>query len=220
MDEDSLEWKTVATTSLHENRIFRITKKQMRRAADPDHPPADFFVIDSGSWVNIVATTDRDQLVLVEQWRHAVDHPTIEIPGGGIDRGEEPLAAAIRELREETGYESDRWTKLGDIEPNPAIHNNRCYTYLAEGCEKRAETAFDENEHCRVHLIDFDAYEAMIARGEVSHALVVVAIYFERLRRMRAHQDIAPQVGGQSGAKSPRRQGFPTSHTCVSGEEE
>jgi hypothetical protein len=55
--------------------------------------------------------------------------------------------------------------------------------FVAEGCEKRGEPAFDENEHCRVHLIRFADYEAMIGRGEVTHALVVVAMYFERLRR-------------------------------------
>jgi ADP-ribose pyrophosphatase len=185
-DEPTLEWRTVETAELHTNRIFRIERRTMQRVAEPGRAPAEFFVIDSPSWVNVIALTDRDELVLVEQWRHAVDHPTIEIPGGGIDLDEPPLEAAKRELREETGYASDRWSELGNIEPNPAIHKNRCYTFLAEGCEKRGEPAFDENENCRVTLIPFDAYEAMIARGEVTHALVVVAMYFERLRRIRA----------------------------------
>lgn len=177
----TLEWRTESTEELHRNRIFRVLRKKMSR----DRASADFFVIDSASWVNVIALTDRDELVLVEQWRHAVDRPTIEIPGGGIDEEEPPLHAAMRELAEETGYASDRWSMLGEIEPNPAIHTNRCYTFLAQGCEKRGEPHFDENEHCRVHLIPFDAYEAMITRGEVTHALVVVAMYFERLRRIK-----------------------------------
>src|SRR5688572_12364631 len=89
VEELSLEWRIDTVTELHENRIFRIVRRSMRRVAEPDRS-ADFFVIDSASWVNIIALTDRDELVLVEQWRHAVDHPTIEIPGGGIDSDEPP----------------------------------------------------------------------------------------------------------------------------------
>lgn len=182
-DEETLEWRTETVTELHQNRIFRIERRSMKRVAEPDRKPADFFVIDSSSWVNIVALTPDDELVLVEQWRHAVAHPTIEIPGGGIDYGEDPLEGAKRELIEETGYSSDDWIALGVIEPNPAIHSNRCFMFLAKNARKTAETHFDENELCRVSLKKFDEYEQMIARGEVTHALVVVAIYYERLRR-------------------------------------
>jgi 8-oxo-dGTP pyrophosphatase MutT (NUDIX family) len=179
-ERDPLEWSVESVVEMHANRIFRVEKRIMRRAVAP---AADFFVIDSASWVNIIALTADDRLVLVEQWRHAVGHPTVEIPGGGIDPGESPLDAAKRELREETGYEADTWIPLGGIEPNPAIHTNRCHSFTALGAEPRAEQALDENEDCRVLLVPFREYEAMIGRGEVSHALVVVALYYERLRR-------------------------------------
>jgi 8-oxo-dGTP pyrophosphatase MutT (NUDIX family) len=182
-DEETLEWRSETVTEMHQNRIFRIEKRSMRRLAEPDRAPADFFVIDSASWVNIVALTQDDEVVLVEQWRHAVGHPTIEIPGGGIDDGEDPLGGAKRELIEETGYASNDWVALGAIEPNPAIHSNRCFMFLAKNAEKIREPKFDDNEHCRVSLMKFAEYERLIASGGVTHALVVVAMYYERLRR-------------------------------------
>ena len=85
-----------------------------------------FFLIDTRDWVNVIAETTAGELVLVWQFRHGPAAPTLEAPGGAIEPGEEPAVAAVRELREETGFASTQAPVfLGSVNPNPALFSNR-----------------------------------------------------------------------------------------------
>jgi len=174
-------WLSTSRQTIAETRIFDLVKRQMRR--DGDDREADFYFIDAPDWVNVVALTDDDELVLIEQWRHAREHVTLEIPGGTVDPGESPREAAERELAEETGYRARQWARLGDIEPNPAILTNRCHTWLALGATKEQEPDFDGNEHCVTVLRPFSDAMKLVKAGEITHALVVVALTHETMRR-------------------------------------
>ena len=82
----------------------------------------DFFVLDSVNWVNVIAVTPDQQLVMVEQYRHGSNTVELEIPGGMMDPGEtDPVATAVRELREETGYEGENARLLGK-HPSESSH--------------------------------------------------------------------------------------------------
>jgi ADP-ribose pyrophosphatase len=180
-DESPAPWSVEETEELNDGRIFNLLRRRMRR----ERPPAesDFYFLRSPDWVNIVALTDDDELVLVEQFRHGVERLTLEIAGGMVDPGETPREAAERELREETGYVAREWRQIGVIDPNPAIQDNRCHTFLALGAEAREEPSFDGTEECRVVLAPWRDTPRMVADGEICHALVVVALHFETLRR-------------------------------------
>lgn len=143
----------------------------------------DFYILRTNDWVNVVALTDDDDLVLIEQWRQGVLRVTLEIPGGIVDTGEDPLSAAARELAEETGYEAREWRALSSIEPNPAIQDNRCHTFVALGARPTKEQVFDAHEQCRVVLKPWAEAGALMAGGQITHALVAVALYKEQLRR-------------------------------------
>ncbi len=93
--------------------------------------------------MNVIALTDREDVVLIRQYRHGIGEVTLEIPGGLMD-ADEPLAAAKRELLEETGYRAEEWIDLGYVHPNPAIQNNRCYTFLALGAKLAGAQSLDE----------------------------------------------------------------------------
>lgn len=167
-------------------RVFSVRQRRLREALVPPATEAregDFFVIDAPDWVNVVALTPQDALVLIHQWRHGVDHATLEIPGGMVDPGETPAQAAVRELREETGARATRWLKLGAVEPNPAIQSNRCHTYLALHCTLDQPLEPDGNERIHVELLPYAEVPKLLAGGQISHALVIAALAFEGLRR-------------------------------------
>ena len=182
-------WPRLSTEPLADYRIFRVRADRCqspRTGAD-----FDFFVLECADWVNVVALTDDAQVVLVEQYRFGVMRPMIEIPGGVIDPGEDPLTAAARELREETGFVARSIRLLGSVEPNPAIQDNRCFTALAQGCVRVGEPHQEEREDIAVLTRPLADVPRMLASGEISHALVWAAFHHYELDRQGLKADPA-----------------------------
>jgi ADP-ribose pyrophosphatase len=184
-DAAILPWQVSETVEVLNCPVFSVERRKMTEALAPGAETARsglFYAIRPPDWVNVVAILEHDRVVLIEQWRHGVLHPTIEIPGGVIDPGESPETAAARELAEETGYTAHRWTYLGASEPNPAIQSNRCHTYLAEGC-RPGPTRFDANERIRSFALPFEESLAWVKQGRITHALAIVGLTLARLHR-------------------------------------
>lgn len=138
----------------------------------------DFFVIDSVDWVNVVAITPDQQVVMIEQYRHGSNTIELEIPGGLMDPHESsPVEAGIRELREETGYAGENARVLGRIYPNPAIMSNSCFTILVENCRCLHPVELDHSEDLVTRLVPLAEVPRLVADGKINHALVVVALY-------------------------------------------
>jgi len=176
-------WQRLESETLYSCRIFSLRKDRNRSPRDGrDH---DFFVLDSGDWVNIVPITANDEVVLIHQYRHGIDDITLEIPGGMVDPHDpSPLHAARREMQEETGYDSEDIIPLGSIHPNPAIQGNRCHTFLARNVEKHFEPHFDTTEETEVILVPSSQLSELVRQGKITHALVVTAFYwYDLLRR-------------------------------------
>jgi ADP-ribose pyrophosphatase len=165
---------------LGDYRIFRI--RSDRSISPRTHQPHDFFVIDSSNWVNVVATTPDEKLVMIEQYRHGSETVELEIPGGMIDAQDgSPVAAGIRELREETGYAGENSRIIGQIFPNPAIMSNTCFTVLVEHCQCVHPIEFDHGEDLLTRLVPISDLPDLVARGRIQHSLVVVALYYFEL---------------------------------------
>jgi 8-oxo-dGTP pyrophosphatase MutT (NUDIX family) len=168
-------WIQENETCCYENRLFRVL--QRRNRSPLSGKASEFYVVSTHDWVNVVALTRDQRLVMVRQFRHGTKRVTLEIPGGAVDEGEDALAAAKRELREETGYASDRWIRLGLVEPNPAIQDNRCISFLAFDAEGVGPLEPDENEEITVVTLPWEEVKAKVLSGEIRHAIVLTAFY-------------------------------------------
>ena len=181
--DDVFPWRETEREEVMRCPVFTVERRRMVESHPTSTKQGDFFVIRAPDWVNVVALTPDDELVVIEQWRHGVAQTTWEIPGGMVDPGESAATAAQRELLEETGYASDRWFRLGAVEPNPAIQNNRCATFVALNCRKVAAPSFDGNERIRGQTIRYSDAAKWVVDGRIQHALVVAALHWESLRR-------------------------------------
>ena len=175
-------WKHLESRTLADTRIFRLDAH--RRRSEETGREAEYYVLESGDWVNVVAVTVDDRIVLVEQYRHGVQRSTLEIPGGMVDPGDaSPEEAARRELLEETGFEAERWRLIGVVDPNPATHSNRCHTYLATGATRVQAPRPDEHEEIEVVLEPVERVPELLREGRITHALVIAAFHWWALTR-------------------------------------
>jgi len=169
-----LEWKPVNSQPAHDLILFQ---SYFRWYQNPrNHHILKAVVLEAPDWVNVVALTPEDKVIVVEQYRFGVEKTTLEIPAGIIEPNETPQAAARRELLEETGYAGEEWKSLGYVEPNPAYLNNRCYHFLLQGAVRTREPNPDQGEHIRVLTLDQSSLRQMIDQGRMRHALALTAI--------------------------------------------
>lgn len=133
-------------------------------------------MLDAPDWINVIALTENRDVVLVEQYRAGIHESSLEIPGGMVDEGETPIKSAKRELLEETGYQSEKWTKLGTTSGNAAILNNYTHMFLAEDCVKVNEQQLDGNEDITVHVLEFEQFLELVKNSTIHHSIVVAAV--------------------------------------------
>lgn len=131
--------------------------------------------MDGKDWINIIALTPENQIVMVKQYRFGTANFELEIPGGIIEEGEEPIEAGIRELQEETGYVGKNPQYLGYVDPNPAFQTNKCHTILVENCEKVSEQNLDPGEDIEVDVVSETKVNDHIDKGIIRHSLVLSA---------------------------------------------
>jgi len=146
----------------------------------------DFVVVNAPDWVNVLAHTLDDRLVLVNQFRYGIDAFSWEIPGGVIEPGEDPVLAGARELLEETGYAGAGARLLASVHPNPAFMNNRCHLVLVDGCRLVAPPAWDPDEEIETAVVPVEEVYSRARAGGITHSLVLDALlFFEPLWRAK-----------------------------------
>jgi len=170
------KWNRQKSDILNNYRIFNIRKDtSISPVTGKEH---EFYVIESADWVNVVAITQDEEIVLIKQYRHGIMDITLEIPGGMVDKGESPIQSARRELLEETGYTSENWVEIGVVNPNPAILNNKCYSYLALNSIKSGNQKLEGTEDIQVITVPVSNTNLLVSSGEITHSLVICALHY------------------------------------------
>jgi 8-oxo-dGTP pyrophosphatase MutT (NUDIX family) len=167
-------WKKLGHHRQLHTRVFEV--QQVRYRHPERGTERDFVVLQMPDWVNVVAVTADRRIVLVRQFRYGIDGMSLEIPGGVMEAGENPVAAGLRELREETGFAGTAARLLGSVHPNPAIQANRCHYVLVESVTRDHDLAWDTDEELQVETRPVDEVLALARSGGITHALVLNAL--------------------------------------------
>jgi 8-oxo-dGTP pyrophosphatase MutT (NUDIX family) len=165
-------WQVVTETELFADKYLGIVTQHIKLPSGAVIP--DFHLIKSPSWAATIAVTERQELVLVQQYRHAHAGVSLELPAGVIEPNEEPMVAALRELEEETGYSAPGVEPLWTIRPEPSRHQQWAHFGVARDVRLTMPRALDPTEDMSVVLRPLQEFDEII--GEMVHALHVAAL--------------------------------------------
>ncbi|MDR2747499.1 MAG: NUDIX hydrolase, partial [Treponema sp.] len=124
----------------------------------------------------LIERAGEREFVMVRQWRHGSRELSLEFPGGVIEKGEDVLAAARRELREETAYQAGKIRKLGEFRPNPALMSNTVHIFLAENLHHTGAQELDEDEYLEVSSVTPREVLRGMGKAPYVHALMGSAL--------------------------------------------
>ena len=175
MDNEMSKWKVL-------DREYIIRRPWLTARRDKVELPdgrinEEYYVLEYPDWVNVIAITQEGQFIMEQQYRHGLEVNSIELPCGVMEKGEQPLEAAQRELLEETGYGNGEWSKLMTIAPNPSSMNNWTHCFLAVGVEKIANQSLDATEELTVHLMSEAEVKSLLENDQIYQALMVAPLY-------------------------------------------
>ena len=145
-----MNWQTLKSTYAFLCPWLKVRKDHVRLPSGLEMD--DFYVIESNDWVNVIAITEDGKIIIEEQYRHGIQRVCFELPAGNVSEGETPLAAAKRELLEETGYAEGKWSFFCSSVPNASGMNTVCHTFIVTGARKLQEPHLEGPEEIHVHF--------------------------------------------------------------------
>jgi len=172
-----MKWKTLSSEYLFKDTWFTVRKDTCE--APDGRIITPYYVYEFPTWVTALAVTEDRKVVMVKQYRHAIEETIIEIPGGCVDDTDKNLEDAVaRELMEETGFAFSNYEYLGKISPNPSTNNNWMHMFLATGGKKVGEQSLDHNEEIEVVLLSIDELKKLINMHEIVQAMHATTIFY------------------------------------------
>ena len=196
--QDMRKWTVVRSTYLEKSRWvnWRIDICRLPDGSTVD----DYHVAEFPPGVGIVALTPQLEVVLVRQYRHGEGRTLTEIPGGYVSPDDRtPLDAAQRELREETGYSSDRWVELANLAAHPASQEYPVYLFMALDSRCTSEQRLDQTEQIEVVRAPLDRVSNMIEKRQLQSLGSVAGVLLARERIS------APDEGYEAGDSEAAR---------------
>lgn len=175
-------WKLIKSTQIFSTQPFNVLEKEYKHPKSKRRVIAN--VIDVPNWVNIIGVDEEGKILLIKQFRFGNDKVELEIPGGCMEANETPEEAARREMKEETGYSLISLDLIGSVDGNPAIMNNKCYTFLGKLGEK-GDSEFDPNEIIEMEFASEPQVKNFLSKGIIRNTYVVVAFLWYFLQKFQ-----------------------------------
>lgn len=159
-----MTWKTLSSEYLIKRPWLTARRDKVQL---PDGRILDeYYVLEYPIWVNVIAITKEGEMVLVRQYRHALGRTNFELVAGVLEKGEDPLVAAQRELLEETGYSGGEWKELMQLSATSSTMTNLTHCFLAEGVEKTALQNLDASEDLEVYVFSQEEVRQKLQQGD------------------------------------------------------
>ena len=175
MADKDMKWKTLSQKYLIEKPWLtaRVDKVQLPTGVIID----EYYVLEYPDWVNTIAITKDGKFVFVRQYRYAIGKTVNELCAGVVEKGEDPMDAAKRELMEETGFGGGNWQEWMTISANPSTHTNLTHCYLATDVEPLGKQHLDQGEDLELRIFSREEVLDMLQKGEIWQALMVAPLW-------------------------------------------
>lgn len=175
-----LRWKTLSSKYIYDDRWFRARADSCQfpdgRIIEP------YYIVELPDWCNVILVTKDERVILVRQYRYPIDTATYELPGGVIEKNEDPKQAAKREMEEETGYTSDDIEFLMKLSPNPAVNNNTAYFFLVRNAVPTVSTNPDLFEDLDIVSFSKEEIIEFVLSNQMHHGVQVGPMYAAMLQ--------------------------------------
>ena len=176
LKNDPQPWEVIDSEYLFRRPWLTARRDHVRLPNGAENP--EYYVLEYPDWVNIIARDKEGQFIMIRQYRHGRGETSFELVAGVIDPTDpNPLAAAQRELYEETGYAGGEWSKLMTISPNAGACTNYSHTYLAVGVEKVSSQHLEESEDIKIVLLDREEVIRMLKNDEFHQAMMAAPLW-------------------------------------------
>ena len=178
---DHLNETQIGTERIFEGRAVKLDVDQVRLA---DGTETVREVVRHPGAVLIVGLLPDQRVVMVRQYRYCVGEPLLELPAGTLEPGEDPLDCARRELAEETGYQSDEWTKIATFYTTPGFTDEQIHCFVGRNLLAGGEGEADEDERIETVLMPLSSAQTLARRGELHDAKSMVGLLLCRHDRL------------------------------------
>ncbi|MER2189584.1 MAG: NUDIX hydrolase [Solibacillus sp.] len=178
--------KKFEETTITSQPIFkgRVISLKVDEVTLPNGETAKREIINHPGAVAVIAITDDGKILLVEQYRKALERSIIEIPAGKLEPGEKPEVTARRELEEETGYACGELTYIQTFATSPGFADEVIHLYVARNLTLLEEAAeLDEDEFVELMAVTVEEAEQMVADGRIYDAKTAFAVLWMKLQK-------------------------------------